>query len=118
MIGRRPTSRTAQVSSLLDFILGALATYRLTRMISSTEEGPYGVLDKFRAHTGVTNDFGYLHLEDDNELGKMVMCPFCTSVWVGLAFAIGFWLFPRPTRFIATALGMSGAGAAISRLVD
>lgn len=106
------------MSSLLDFIVGSLATYRLSRMISSEEEGPYGVLDALRAHTGVTNDFGYLHLEGDSELGKMIMCPLCASVWVGLALAVGFWLAPRQTRFIAAALGMSGVSVVLNRLVD
>lgn len=105
------------ISSLPQIILTVLATYRISRMVAE-EDGPYSVIDTLRSHTGVTRtEFGF-HVKYDNELGKMISCPLCLSVWVGLVLVVGLKLLPGPTRFIVAVLGVSGGSVALSRLLD
>lgn len=55
----------------LTFILLALATYRLARMVAS-EEGPFGVFHQLR---------GRLDPDQRTWLGRGVNCPLCVGFW-------------------------------------
>jgi Protein of unknown function (DUF1360) len=56
------------------FVLAALAVWRLTHLISR-EDGPWGLLRKFRSGVGRTG------------FGKLISCFYCVSVWASLPFA-------------------------------
>lgn len=68
------------------FIAAALATWRLTRMIVS-ERGPYDLLGRFRFWAGVRYDM-YSQPKGTTELSKMIVCPYCLSIWIGALIAI------------------------------
>lgn len=51
----------------LQFIIGGLATYRLTVLIAR-DAGPYRIFAKLR---------------ENDRYSKLLKCPFCTSVWAG-----------------------------------
>lgn len=69
----------------------ALACWRLSSLLSS-EEGPWGVFTELRRLVGVTYDEeGTPH--GSNTLAKGIICPWCNSVWIGLALAGLYYLW-------------------------
>lgn len=67
-------------------IIAALTVYRLTLLISK-EAGPFDVLGRFRSWAGVTYD-QYSNPISNGELSAAILCPYCLSVWVGLAVTL------------------------------
>lgn len=69
----------------MTFVIASLAIWRLSYLIVD-EEGPFDVFYTFRRLLGV-------HLEDgvivaNNVFAKLVLCIYCTTVWVSLPFAL------------------------------
>lgn len=64
------------------FIIIALATYRLTLLISK-ESGPFDIMGKFRTWVGVRYD-QYSNPVPTGQISEMVLCPYCLSVWMGI----------------------------------
>ena len=91
-------------------ILFVFATFRLTHLLSSEEEGPFEILQKLRHIVGVRYDAKGERYHK-NELAKGLLCFWCCSVWVGGLLAVpyiilsnvSFWLWP------VCALALSGA---------
>lgn len=70
------------------FIIGSLATYRLTAMIHN-EAGPADMFGKFRSMIGVKFD-QYSNPYGTNWVAEGVLCFYCLSVWIG--FVVMVWL--------------------------
>lgn len=70
------------------FIIGALATYRLTAMIHN-EAGPGDMFGKFRSMIGIKFD-QYSNPYGTNWVAEGVLCFYCLSVWIG--FVVMVWL--------------------------
>lgn len=79
------------------FLLFALAIYRLTRLLT-VEHGFLGVFDRIRRRAGITyvtedrrNLYGIVEPVEvptaNNLIGEILMCFYCTSVWVSMPFA-------------------------------
>lgn len=68
------------------FILALLATYRLTLLVSK-EAGPFDMFGRLRTWTGVKYD-QYSNPYGTGQLSQMILCPYCTSVWIGIGFTI------------------------------
>jgi hypothetical protein len=90
-----------------DLALVAVATHKAARLISKERvtspvrapftrfegnAGPGEVSEAARGH-GVRR-----------ALGELLVCPYCISLWIATAFAAGFAVAPRPTRWIASVL--------------
>jgi len=73
---------------LTTLFLIALATYRLT-LLFSKEAGPWDMFGKFRTLLGVKYD-AYSNPYATNPISEMILCPFCTSVWIGIVITIGW----------------------------
>lgn len=67
-------------------VLAALATYRITLLLSK-EAGPFDMFGRFRTWAGVKYD-QYSNPYGTGQLSEMILCPLCTSVWVGIGFTI------------------------------
>jgi hypothetical protein len=76
---------------LTDFIIIALATWRVSNLITY-EMGPYDVFDKFRAKIGIVYD-EYGNPYGQNELANLVKCLWCLSIWIGVILTIVYVLF-------------------------
>ena len=83
-------------------ILAVLATWRLTSLLSNTNElGPYEVLQKIRHMLGVRWDKNS-EPYGKTEVAKGLICFWCCSVWVGVGVAVAltilslldWWLIP------------------------
>ncbi|MEU8651499.1 DUF1360 domain-containing protein [Streptomyces sp. NPDC048737] len=98
-----------------DVILTAVATFRLSRLLSKASvtsplrapftryvgpQGPAELHEEARADDG------------KGAVGELVTCPFCTSVWVVSTLTAGRLLWPRGTRTAMGALtALAGADA-------
>lgn len=70
---------------MVEFITGALAVWRLSRLLHK-EAGPYDIFAIIRDKVGITYDQRNIPFAD-NELGKVFLCMWCLSVWVGFGIA-------------------------------
>ncbi|USQ85221.1 DUF1360 domain-containing protein [Streptomyces phaeoluteigriseus] len=98
-----------------DVVLTAVATFRLSRLISKASvtsplrapftryvgpQGPAELHEEARADEG------------KDTVGELVTCPFCMSVWVAATLTGGQLLWPRATRTAMGALtALAGADA-------
>lgn len=76
---------------LLDVAILILATWRLASMLAG-EDGPYNVLAKIRYLAGVRYDEHSLPY-GKNEVGKMVLCVWCNSVWIGGLWTVVYYFW-------------------------
>ena len=92
--------------TLVDFIILSLAAWRIANLIvDDSEDGPFDILPKIRHILGIRYDSRNRMLSVDKprlykELGRMVSCMWCLSLWVGLLiilvpeqFRVIFWHF-------------------------
>lgn len=65
------------------FAIAALAVYRWTLMLNN-EHGPADIFARLRTRIGVRYD-EHSNPYGTNWVAEGVLCPFCLSVWIGLA---------------------------------
>ena len=93
--------------SFLDFVIMALAVWRLSVYISS-ERGPWAIMDRFRYWIGVRYSDG--HAYGKNEIARLALCPWCAGVWVGLGVAVAYAVCPEGTVWACLPFAL-GAGS-------
>ena len=86
---------------LLRFGVAALATWRLTHLLAS-EDGPADVIARVRERLG------------ESELGELMDCFHCTSIWVAMPFAL--YVAKRPASRVAAWLALSGAACLLQEI--
>jgi hypothetical protein len=79
---------------LLRFGVAALATWRLTHLLAN-EDGPADIIARTRERLGAS------------ELGALMDCFYCTSIWVAAPFA--FYVAKKPADRLAAWLALSAA---------
>ena len=103
--------------SLTRVIIAGLAAYRVAEMLA-WEHGPFRLLERLRRVLGVVEAEDY---DGDGNvtatydvattgLAEMVLCPRCTSVWLGGGFALllGGLTGEQSWAFLAEGLAASG----------
>lgn len=98
-----------------DFVLLALATWRLTHLLSIAD-GPGDVFKRLRIALGARESVN-MGWQSSAFFGRLILCPLCTSVWV----AAGLYFMPRiiPEIFPAVViLALSGAASIIHLYLD
>ena len=101
--------------TLLDVLILALAVGRLASLLSA-EEGPYSLLDKLRRAAGVRYDERSMPV-GGNEFAKLLICPWCLSVWLGIGAAALYALWPAVV-WLALPLALSALALLWHKLVD
>ena len=102
----RTSSRSAdrdRVRLLLRFGVAALATWRVTHLLAR-EDGPAAAIARVRERLG------------ESQLGELMDCFQCASVWVAIPFA--FYAARKPADRIAAWLALSGAACLIEQMVS
>lgn len=84
---------------MIDLLVQCLALARLLRLCTE-DEGPYGVLERFRRHIGIDERGNY-----SNELGGLFSCYRCLGIW--LVPAIVFLYMNPYTYWIAWCLAVA-----------
>lgn len=96
----------------MDIVLLALATFRISSLLVK-EDGPFGIFAKLRRAVGITvNEYG--QREADTFLGELLNCVWCVSVWVGVGWAVSYYLAPTFTTWFALPLALSTVAIVIS----
>lgn len=102
--GKRPPERIEP----FDFALVALATHKLSRVITkdsvtSPLRAPFtrftGVSGPAELNEEVRHKGGLRH-----SIGELLTCPFCMGMWVSTGFSFGMIFAPRGTRLAAATL--------------
>lgn len=81
---------------MLDFIIDALATHRLTKLAIDdyvTEPVREKVWEKHPPH--------------ESKVGYFLTCPWCTSMWIGIGVVTARTIAPRAWKPVAYALALS-----------
>lgn len=100
------------------FVL-ALATWRIANLLVN-EAGPFDLFGRLRAGLGI--DYDPLKEEFYNrsggEVAEMLLCIYCTSIWVAAAVLIAYLLAPTPTFWFCAGLSLSTVTCVIDRWVE
>jgi hypothetical protein len=67
-------------------ILRVLATWRLAQLLHG-EDGPWEIFAKLRDLAGIRYN-EYSRPVSDSQVGKMLLCFWCTSIWAAIIIAI------------------------------
>ncbi len=92
-----------------------LATWRLSSLLVS-EDGPADVFAKIRMKAGVRYD-EYSNAYGTNVVSQALTCVWCTSVWVGLFWAILYLVSVDVSFYMALPFGLSGGAILINQFV-
>jgi Protein of unknown function (DUF1360) len=87
-----------------DLALMTVATHKASRLIAKDR-----VTSAVRApFTRFEDDAGPSEVSEAargrglrRAIGELIVCPYCLGMWVSAAFAAGFIVAPRPTRWVA-----------------
>jgi hypothetical protein len=103
--------------SITEFIILALATYRITNLfVDDDEGGPWDTLHILRYHAGVRYDEEHRKF-GTNTLARAMTCFWCFSFWVGV-FVMLVFLIPNDIGFfILLPFSLSGAALVAKRIV-
>ena len=85
---------------VFDFLLGALATWRVSALLVR-EDGPYDLIARLRRATANTM------------AGRALACFYCTSLWIAAPAA--YWLAGATWRWVVMWLALSGAASLLER---
>jgi hypothetical protein len=88
---------------MLRFAMAALATWRVTHLLVN-EDGPADAIVRVREKLG------------DSQLGAMMDCFYCASMWVALPFAL--FAVRKPADRAAAWLALSGAACLIEKMTS
>jgi hypothetical protein len=98
-----------------DFALMTVATHKASRLIAkdrvtSTVRAPFTRFEDDAGPGEVSEEARGHGLR--RAIGELIICPYCLGLWVAAAFAAGFIVAPRPTRWVAATLSaLFGADA-------
>jgi len=98
----------------VEFIILALATWRVSSLLAS-ERGPWGVLERLRAWAGVRYRDGQVGA--DPEFGKWLICAWCSSITLGVAAAILYWLLDDIAIWLALPFALSAIACILSEVL-
>lgn len=96
---------------MIPFLINVLLTWRLSSLLVN-EQGPGDVLGLFRDKVGVAFDEQSKPYAK-NIVAEILLCIWCTSVWVGWGVA----LVMRDTNWLANGLAYSAGAIVIERIV-
>ena len=99
----------------MDFLLLALATWRLSSLLVQ-EDNPWDFLARFRRWLGVRYD-EHSVFYGLNTLAALFACIWCASVWVGLAMAVAYLTVGRNFLLLCLPLALSAMALLLNRMV-
>ena len=104
------------MNSVLIAILSlGLASWRLSSLLV-TEEGPFGILAKFRSFVGVRYDELSMPY-GTNVIADVFTCVWCASMWIGIFFSIIFYINAHLALMLALPFAVSTVAIVIERIM-
>lgn len=95
----------------IDFLIMGLACWRLSNMIVG-EEGPWHVFARIRQWVGVDSNLAGVYPEDRWYV-QVFECVWCASVWVGIALAALYSVYPWLAVMLSVPFGISAMAIVI-----
>jgi hypothetical protein len=102
----------------MNLLILILATWRISSLLSNPEErGPWSVCDRLRHLAGV-------HIDDagnaygTNELARAMTCPWCISIWLGVAWTVLDIISPKWARRLALPFALSAGAITINEVLN
>jgi hypothetical protein len=99
---------------MLEFVVFALATWRLSSLLSA-EDGPWGMFAELRRFMGVRYDDHSIPYGTTMP-SKLLACVWCLSVWVGAFWALLWWLWPGVSFWLAAPLALSAGAIVVEKI--
>jgi hypothetical protein len=100
----------------LDLLLLCLATFRLTEVVTE-EKVAQGLRAPFCEKVLVTRADGTQEEEEvprgsglRRVAGELILCPWCTGIWIATLLTFGWILFPGVVRVVLLAFGVAAGG--------
>lgn len=90
---------------IVDYIILALATFRLTRLITTDV-----------IFNGVRERIWRRFSPGDGGLGYLITCDWCTSIWTASLVATMYTIATGPTVFVCGILALSAAVGLLNRV--
>lgn len=114
--GRARQARLPERLPVEDLLLLSVATFRAARLVTkdsvtAVARAPFTRFEE-PAGPGEVNE-EVIGTGPQHAVGELLSCPFCISVWLATVGVFGMTVFPRQTRMICSALGVSAAGDAL-----
>lgn len=104
---------------LTDFIIMGLAVWRLSSLVATPgDDGPWEMFLRFRKAVGVEHDEQTGLYYGKNEFARGIMCIWCVSVWIGIAFAVMYALFGNPFVLCSLPFALSGMAVIVERIAN
>jgi hypothetical protein len=89
----------------LEFVVLALACYRLTRLVLEDE-----IVAPLRERI-----WRRYSPTSGNNIGYLITCPWCTSIWVGSLLVVMYKIAPEPAFYVSCAFALSAIAGLIDR---
>ena len=93
--------------SLINFVLIALATYRLTRLVISD-----AIFESTR------NRIWKKYPPESSKIGYLFTCPWCVSIWIGSALQLSYTIIPNWTTNVEIVLSASAVAGLLTAHED
>lgn len=97
----------------LDFLILAMATWRVTSFFANHEDGPFDIFTRLRRMLRVEYD---KESQPANGITKLIDCVWCLSVWVGI-LATAWMIAPGIGRAVALPFAISAAAIAFDVVI-
>ena len=103
--------------TITELLIYILAVWRIASLLQ-LERGPYGIFARLRRAFGVGHDYnGEPTIWPDTEIGKLIECLACGSIYVGLGL-VGLHLLARPVApYVALPFALSAGATIIEQVV-
>lgn len=100
----------------MGFAILGLACWRLSSLLVD-EDGPWDMFARLRYKLGVRYDersvaFG------STMLSNLLLCIWCSSVWVAGSIFLAYLIFPQATLCLMTPLALSALAILVSKVVN
>lgn len=103
---------------LVDLVILALACWRLVLLVQQ-ERGPLAVFTRIRERLGVMHDEDGMPVSwPDTEVGLLVRCCRCGSIWVGVGLAGIYLATPVAATLLALPFALSAGALIVEVIVD
>lgn len=110
--GRARRARLPERFPLEDLVLLSVATFRAARLVTkdsvtAVARAPFTRFEEPGGPGEVNEEV--IGTGPRHAVGELLSCPFCMSVWLATFGVFGMTVFPRQTRMVCSALGVSAS---------
>ena len=100
---------------MIDFVILVLAAWRISSLLAH-ESGPFDAFAKLRGFAGVEVDG--LGRTGTGVLSNLIICVWCTSVWLGFFGALLYYFFPIETVAVTLIFAISAGVILVEETLD